>query len=250
MTTTTRRYGWKADLPDQQDLHYSAPRIALPPSMDMRPNCPPVYDQLSLGSCTSNSACGAFEFELKKQGLTDFMPSRLFVYYEERRDQGTTAYDSGASIRESVKVLHKRGVCAESEWPYDLNAYTQEPPESCYQDARKHLTLSYLRVQQDLPQMKTCLAQGYPILIGFTVYPSFESDEVARSGMVPLPAHGERSIGGHAVLVVGFHDNEQMFICRNSWGPDWGQSGYFMMPYAYLLSRSLASDFWTLRTVE
>ncbi len=98
--------------------------------------------------------------------------------------------------------------------------------------------------------MKGCLASGYPFVFGFTVYPSFESDEVARSGIVPIPGASEQTLGGHAVLAVGYDDTKNMFIVRNSWGSGWGLAGYFYMPYAYLLDNNLANDFWTIRVVE
>jgi C1A family cysteine protease len=101
-----------------------------------------------------------------------------------------------------------------------------------------------------LHQIQGCLASGYPVVFGFSVYESFETQEVARSGVVPLPKKGEKQLGGHAVLAVGYDDTAQSFIVRNSWGPSWGQDGYFTMPYAYVTSGQLASDFWALYTVE
>ena len=123
-----------------------------------------------------------------------------------------------------------------------------EPDPQCYADAIKHEALTYQSVDQNLADMKGCLASGYPFVFGFTVYPSFESDEVARSGIVPIPGASEQTLGGHAVLAVGYDDN--MFIVRNSWGSRWGLAGYFYMPYAYLLDNNLANDFWTIRVVE
>ena len=98
--------------------------------------------------------------------------------------------------------------------------------------------------------MKGCLASGFPFVFGFTVYESFESQEVAKTGMVPMPAAGESVLGGHAVLAVGYDDGHQRFIVRNSWGTGWGMQGYFTMPYAYLTERDLSSDFWTIRLVQ
>jgi C1A family cysteine protease len=98
--------------------------------------------------------------------------------------------------------------------------------------------------------MKGCLAEGYPFAFGMTVYDSFEGDEVAKTGVVQMPSPDEQVVGGHAVLVVGYDDSQQIFIVRNSWGSEWGMGGYFTLPYAYIVNPDLASDFWTLRRVR
>jgi C1A family cysteine protease len=97
--------------------------------------------------------------------------------------------------------------------------------------------------------MKGCLAAGYPFVFGFTVYESFESDAVAKTGVVEMPAPSEKVLGGHAVVAVGYDDSTQRFIVRNSWGPGWGMGGYFTIPYAYLTDSNLADDFWTVHLV-
>ncbi len=264
-TRRTARYGWAPDLPDARDHLFSAPQIALaalPPSADLRGTCPPVYDQGQIGSCTANAIAAAFEFDLKKQSLADFMPSRLFIYYNERAMEGHAGSDSGAQIRDGIKSIATLGVCSEDEWPYDDTPATsdggpfppgardgEKPTDQCYKDALSNQATTYSRVIRDLDQMRGCLAAGYPFVFGFTVYESFESQAVARSGVMPMPAPGEQVVGGHAVLAVGYDDSAQVFIVRNSWGTGWGQAGYFTMPYAYLTTRGLSSDFWTLRIV-
>lgn len=251
-TTTTRRYGWQPDRPDQRDHLFSAhwlDLLKIPSQVDLRAQCPPVYDQLALGSCTANAIAGALEFDQMKQKEQVFIPSRLFVYWNERDKEGTVSSDAGAAIRDGIKSVNKQGACPESEWPYDISRFTVQPAAQCYRDALLHRSVSYQRIPRNLTQMTACLATGDPFVFGFTVYESFESSEVATSGMVPMPRRNEQVLGGHAVMAVGYHDAEAMFICRNSWGPDWGDKGYFYMPYAYLLSSSLSSDFWTIRTV-
>jgi len=261
----TARYGWKPDLPDARDHLFSAPQIALaalPPSADLRAACPPVYDQGRIGSCTANAIAAAFEFETNKQSLPDFMPSRLFIYYNERAMEGHTATDSGAQIRDGIKSVASLGVCAETEWPYDDTPAGsdggqfppgardgEKPTDACYKDALDHRATTYSRVIRDLDQMRGCLAAGYPFVFGFTVYDSFESQEVARTGVVSMPSPDEEVVGGHAVLAVGYDDSTQTFLVRNSWGTGWGQAGYFTMPYAYLTTRGLAADFWTVHIV-
>jgi len=269
MTSAPRKlagYGWVPDLPDARDHIYTAARpvlTALPPSADLTGQCPPVYDQGRIGSCTANAIAAGFEFDLIKQGLTDFGPSRLFIYYNERAMEGHVGYDSGAAIRDGVKSVSKLGVCSESDWPYDDTPAVsdggpfppgardaEKPPPLCYTNALNNTATSYQRVTRDLDHLRACLASGYPFVFGFTVYESFESQIVAKTGVVPVPSPDEATLGGHAVLAVGYDDAEQRFIVRNSWGTGWGKKGYFTIPYDYLTNRGLASDFWTINVVS
>jgi C1A family cysteine protease len=247
------QYGWKPDLPDQRDHLYEAPfhlfRV-LPSQVDLRPGCPPVYDQGALGSCTANAIAGALEFDQMKQGESVMVPSRLFIYYNERVMEGTVSSDSGAAIRDGIKSVNKQGACPETEWPYDITMFDILPSSQAYQDALLHRSVHYSRVSRNIGQMKACLAAGFPFVFGFAVYESFESDEVASTGIVPLPAQDEQVLGGHAVLAVGYDDAQQRFLVRNSWGDSWGMQGYCTMPYDYLLNNGLSSDFWTIKTVK
>jgi C1A family cysteine protease len=248
-----KRFGWVPDLPDQRDFTFRVPRrtaAALPSAVDLRPQMPPVYDQGLLGSCTANAIGGAFEFELLKQKEEDFMPSRLFIYYNERVIERSVEEDSGAQLRDGMKTLANQGVCPEPMWPYVLSQFATKPTPECYAEAKKHLGVTYMRVAQDVPEMRGCVAAGYPFIFGFTVYESFESDAVARTGTIPMPESEERTLGGHAMLVVGYDNPKRLFLVRNSWGAGWGKKGYGTMPYAYFTSTDLSADFWTLRAVS
>ena len=254
MPLQIKRYGWIPDLPDQRDHLYAAPLEvvqALPSNVDLRPRCPSVFDQGQLGSCTANAIAGAIQFDQMKENLAQiFTPSRLFVYYNERAIEGTVASDSGAQIRDGIKSVASQGVCPEDLWPYVIANFAEQPPANCYQIAAQHTAVLYSRLAQNLTLMKGCLASGYPFVLGFTVYDSFETQEVAQTGVAPMPASGEHVLGGHAVAAVGYDDAQQRFIVRNSWGTGWGMNGYFTLPYAYLTQRSLSSDFWTIRIVK
>jgi C1A family cysteine protease len=107
--------------------------------------------------------------------------------------------------------------------------------------------LTYQKVPQVLWSLKTVLANGRPIVFGFTVYSAFESATVAQTGIVPMPSPSDQVVGGHAVVLVGYDDAADRFRVRNSWGTGWGQQGYFEMPYLYVTSASLASDFWVIQ---
>jgi C1A family cysteine protease len=248
-----QRFGWVPDLPDARDFMYSAPEAVLtklPTKADLRSKMPKIYDQGELGSCTANAIGAAFEFEQIKEGQTDFTPSRLFIYYNERAMEGTIDTDSGAMIRDGIKSVAKVGVCTETTWPYDIPKFTEKPPKTAYTEAKKHQALIYRRVLGNLHQMQGCLASGLPFVFGFSVYESFMGPEVAKTGEVPLPPRGEQLIGGHAVLAVGYDDKIHRFIVRNSWGTGWGMKGYYTMPYGYLTDPGLARDFWAIHAVE
>ena len=242
-------YGWLPDLPDHRDLLYSAiaPRVRkLPRKIDLQANCSPVEDQGQLGSCTANSLVGALEFLENKDGTSYVDLSRLFIYYNERVIEGTIDQDSGAFIRDGIKSLAKQGVCPESDWPYKIATFRKRPSVSCYRTAKKHRIISYHRINT-VDEMRSCLTDGFPFVFGFTVYESFESQKVAKSGVVDLPAAKEKVVGGHAVMGVGYDDSKKRFLIRNSWGADWGRKGYFTIPYTYLSDRNLSDDFWTIR---
>jgi C1A family cysteine protease len=253
MSYKISRYGWLPDLPDHRDFLYAAPAEisgVLPASVDLRPQCPPVYDQGQLGSCTANAIAAAIQFDQMKQKLAQiFTPARLFIYYNERVIEHTVASDSGAQIRDGIKSVGKLGDCPETEWPYVISKFKTKPVAKCYSDALKYKAVLYQRLTPVLGQLKGCLASGYPFVFGFTVYESFESAQVAKTGHASLPKPNEQSVGGHAVMCVGYDDAKQWFIVRNSWGDQWGMKGYFTLPYSYLISANLASDFWTIRVV-
>lgn len=246
-----RKYGYIPDLGDHRDFKYTIEKpILLPISVDLRSLMPPVYDQGQLGSCTANAIAGAIQFEQIKQKIKTFIPSRLFIYYNERVIENTIASDSGSQIRDGIKSVNSQGVCPEAEWPYIESRFIKKPTAKAYKDALKNQVLQYQAINQSLNDLKTCLASGYPFVFGFTVYDSFESDEVAKTGIVNLPSKSEQSQGGHAVVCVGYDDISKRFIVRNSWAADWGQQGYFTMPYEYILNNDLADDFWKITLVK
>lgn len=253
MAGPRRFYGCIPDRPDSRDALYAPPPPGpggLPSRADLRPGCPPVYNQGELNSCTANAIAAGLEFLQAKERLPQvFVPSRLFIYYNERVIEGTVDQDAGAQIRDGIHSVATQGAPPESLWPYEMSlVYTQPTPEA-YQAAQGHVSLLSFRLSQDLLAMRACLASGYPFVFGMVVYASFEDEAtVGQSGVVPMPAPGEAVVGRHAVMAVGYNDSSGRFLVRNSWGANWGQGGYFTIPYAYLGNPELAADFWTIRT--
>jgi C1A family cysteine protease len=247
-------YGGVRDLPDARDVSYAAPLSkfpkGLPKSVDLRPKCPPVYTQGKLESCTANAIAAAIEFDQMKQGAPRFVPSRLFIYYNTRAIENTIAQNAATRPRDGVKAVAKQGAPAERVWPYDAARFAKKPPQTAYDMAKQDIVTSYAAVARDINQMRGCLADGFPFVLGFAAYASFEGPAVKASGILAMPASGEKKAGDHVVLAVGYDDSKKSFIMRNSWGPHWGLKGYFWMPYEYLQDKHLAADFWTLRSVK
>jgi len=255
------KYNWARDHHDARDEYahscssfkLTAPS-ALPSSVDLRNFCSPVYDQGQIGSCTANALCGALEYlENKTQDFETngqfIQLSRLFLYYYERADNGGDVHkDNGAQLSTGVKILTNIGVSTEHTWPYVTWKTSLEPSTEAYTDAGTRKIVQAARVERDsgINGIKQVLASGYPIVFGFLVYDSFESEGVASSGVLNMPQANEQTQGGHAVMMVGYDDATQRVIVRNSWGAFWGQKGYFTMPYSYVIDRNLANDLWTI----
>ena len=241
-----RKYGWKRQLPDHRDQLYKPEVLSLPSFVKLG-NLPPIKDQGDLGSCTAHGLTSAVEFLELKDGHPLTLLSRLFLYYNERALEGTIKSDAGADIRDGIKTLKKNGDCDEKHWPYNVRAFAKRPTKTAYRVALAHDVIKYAAIGNNVNPLKSCLAAGFPFVFGFSVYDSFESDEVAASGVVPMPLPMESCLGGHCVYCVGYDDRDGTFLCANSWGNSWGQAGFFQIPYAYLSNQNLASDFWTIR---
>lgn len=254
------RYGAETDPQDDRDLLYAPMDVhaVLPQRVDLRPHCPPVHDQGDLGTCTAHAIAAAFQFEQKRLRLHSFPPSRLFIFYNQRSRQIALHQGTGVNLREGLKAVRQHGVCPEHHWPYrnEFSAIHIRPPARAYEAAQPHKILSYRRLTmgQHSPArfvhlLKSCLAEGFPFVFAFLVHESFESEEVRRSGVMPLPEHRESRITMHAVMAVGYDDHRKHVLVRNSWGPSWGHDGYFWMPYEYISRPEVTADFWTIRGV-
>lgn len=245
---------WKRDEPDDRDYKYIYRPKQIPvvkETIDLRKSMPEIYDQGKLGSCTAQAIASCYEYDqIKEKEKNIFEPSRLFIYYNERKIEHTTDEDSGATIRDSVKALNRYGVIPEDLWPYDIENFTEKPSEECYEEGKKHKIVEYRRVEQELEDIKGCLKEGNVISFGFMVYESFMNQHTQETGFMRMPKDNEEILGGHAVVIVGYIDTIKRFIVRNSWTSEWGDGGYFYMPYDFALNPEYCSDFWTIQRVK
>lgn len=249
--------GWLRDKLDERDYKYTlrvkAPTTMLP-SVDLRPKCPPILDQGNLGSCTACATTSMVQFVRNIEKFQDFQPSPLFTYYSTRLMEGTEQQDAGASVRDALLSTVKYGVVPELFWRYNIKNFTVKPPAGVWNEALKHQTLSYIRLNSTSVQdICSCLSQGYPFTVGIEVFESFMTSTVARTGIVPMPnVKKENVLGGHCMMAVGYEGvgTNQNLILQNSWGTKWGQRGFCKIPFAYITNPDWAGDFWTIRITE
>lgn len=289
----TNGMGWLRDLPDFRD--YTAGRnvvtpekkalgqrsvkadlkkvgvlemkpASLPASVDLRAWCTPIENQLNLGSCTANAGVGIVEYFENRSFGTYVDASRLFLYKVTRNFLGWTG-DTGAYLRSTMAALALFGVPHEKFWKYVVADFDKEPTSFTYALAQNYKAISYYRLDPAgtapdtlLTNIKTWLNAGLPSMFGFTVYNSYTQANV--TGRIPYPVLIDVTVGGHAVLAVGYDDSMRIkntklggvetvgaLLIRNSWGTSWGEAGYGWLPYDYVLY-GLATDWWTLIKAE
>lgn len=269
MNQTKRKLNWKPDRPDFRDWKYGAhmemkvPMVSYPAIADIETKMPPVFNQLDIGSCTSQGVGAGVDY-LQMLDIRDklvgkpeeFDPkvytpvSRLFIYAVERMIEGTPlSEDSGAQIRDGIKAVRSYGVCRETLWPYtEANAFVK-PHDECFTEAAHHKMLYAYRVDNSpgVNQILRSIIHGYPVVFGMSVYESFMSNHVANTGIVPMPKPYESIVGGHCMDIVGYNLKNRTYRVRNSWGLEWGMSGHCDIPMDMLENQDIASDMWTLR---
>ncbi|KAK9803812.1 hypothetical protein WJX73_002399 [Symbiochloris irregularis] len=232
----------------------------LPSRVDFRETglLPPVLNQGQLGSCVSNAASNGLRYLMAKEGIASFQPSRLFLYWYARMDvvpsETHTAppnprEDSGIyvhSVCSAITVYHS---CPEPLWPYNDNVdgpFSRPPDAQAQNWAHRKCEASFIPLHSNnLQDLKSALAAGFPVLIGIQVYQ--QSFMQSQNGIVTMPEQNDVAAGGHCILVVGYDDTQQVFIAMNSWTADWGDQGFCYMPYQYLASPNLSYDWDALR---
>jgi len=269
--------GWLPDYPDFRDYTVENESVkamlgkvgaekplkaGLPATTDLRPWCPPIENQGSLGSCTANAGVAMVEYFERKAFGKHVDASRLFLY-KATRNMLHWSGDTGAFLRSTMGALALFGVPPEEYWPYIVADYEKEPSAFCYAFAQNYQAINYYRLDPSgtsptilLSQIKTNLAGYLPSMFGFTVYNSYT--QAGTTGKLPYPTKGEKIVGGHAIVAVGYDDNMKIknanpgavetkgaLLIRNSWGTGWGMAGYGWLPYEYVL-KGLAVDWWSL----
>ena len=243
------KYHWVRDKADKRDYPYTLSGSQQSNIVDLRNYCSTIEDQGKLGSCTGNAIAGAIELLENRENRT-LDVSRLFIYYYERLIEGTVNYDSGAYIRDGIKACYTYGAPTENLWPYNISKFRTKPTNAAIIDAAKRKVKLYQRAA-DFNAVIDAINSGYPVIVGFNVYSSFDTKAVTNTGVMPYPnVNKEKLLGGHAVLIVGYNKNNNTFIVRNSWGKYWGDNGYFYMPFQVIQNNKMSGDFWVIKSIS
>jgi len=268
-------FGWDHDTPslyedestlkyihDDEDILNNSDVVDLRNTADF----PGVYNQLKLGSCTANALAFCYQFDMLKEKISfgpnkSPIPSRLFIYYYERKSENTINFDKGATLADGItKVLDVVGVCSEDDWLYDVTKFNVEPSKDAIENAKNHKAIKetsdkeFTAIHNTVNNIKNNLKLGYPVAFGLRLYESFSKISKSNPKM-PIPEKNEKFRGGHALVIVGFKEQEQVFIVRNSWGSYWGDNGYFYMPYSIIdavdesNNKKYSTDFWSILKV-
>jgi C1A family cysteine protease len=236
-------------------------KVSIPTSADLRPWCSPVENQGALGSCTANAGVGLMEYYERRAFAKHIDASKLFLYKATRNLLGWVG-DRGAFLRTTMGAMALFGVPPAKYWPYVVADFDKEPSAFCYSFAQNYQAIQYFRLDPPgtdnkllLNRIKAFVAAGLPIMFGFTVFSSI--GQARNDGKIPFPCRGERVLGGHAVMAVGFNDQTKIkndtcgeqttgaLLVRNSWGTGWGEKGYGWLPDDYV-RKGLAIDWWVL----
>jgi C1A family cysteine protease len=183
-------------------------------------------------------------------------PSRLFIYGNARKYEGTYGSDSGAQIRDGIKGVAQYGAPPETLWPYsDANPgpFNAPIPQAVYDAAVKLKALQYTKITLGTggTPLRSAIYNGTPFVFGFSVPAFFEDgswDPTTQA--LPMPNKQASFIGGHCVVGTGYDWTCTQFSfpviwCDNSWNLSWGVGGRFAMDARYFTSK-LASDIWVV----
>lgn len=239
-------YKWVTEHERNKSFKLKHTHISLPSESDFSQDLSFIHTQGDLGSCTAQTVTLSLEYFFNKLGSpTEFSP--LYVYYNERKLNGTIDEDCGASLSDAIQAIHQYKACREASWTYsdDDIKFKAKPPKEAYQEARilfKDKRLEHSNIPNKVKIIKQILAQKIPIVCGINVFPSFEYDEAEKTGIVAMPDACEYPIGAHAITLVGYNDATQQFKFANSWGPSWGDKGFGYLPYNYILNKNSDND--------
>ena len=242
--------GYIPSQPKPDDVYFeNINNEELPEYVNLKGYFLPVKNQGKLGSCSAFPISATYEYFAEKNNK-NVNVSELFIYYNARLARGKEKEDSGAYLSDAIEGVKKFGACFNSTWKYNVSKFHDKPSEEAYKEAKQFLADKYYRIQPNIKDLKFALAKGYPVIFGLKLYKSFYVRN--NTGIIPFPSAKEQKLGkygNHAMLLIGYSDQEKLFLVRNSWGTDFGESGYCYIPYDYLANPMYCSEAFIIQQI-
>lgn len=217
--------------------------------VDLRQFCSPIFDQQKIGSCCAVSLCGALEFLVNKNGQASKRLSPLFLFYNARKMSDSTDQIDGTMTPHANAAVMAFGVCDEAMWPYREETARQAPPKNAYTEATEFEAVQYARLGST-DEVKATVSGGLPVMFAADIGMGY-FDEAARTGR--MPAMGSIEDGrpcAHAMLIVGYDEDDKTWLVRNSWGEAFGERGYLRIPYDLFNRHVWNDDLWVIGRLE
>jgi C1A family cysteine protease len=251
---------------------------SLPSRVDLSRWCSPVVFQGGYNDCAANVVAELVEYYERKTARRNARISRLFLFKTAKNLVQVTG-NTGVYIRNVMGALTLFGAPPDKYWPYleggNLAKPTAtdprldaEPTAFCYALADDYRSVQYYRFdgrkgetgRELLLLARAHLATQVPFAFGIPLFESIHQS--MKTGKIPCPVRGEKQLGNHALLAIGYDDTMRIrnekpgaketvgaIYVQNSWSKKWGQKGFGWVPYEFIL-RDRARDFWTLTRAE
>ena len=204
---------------------------------------PQVRDSGCEGSCVGFAVAAALEDQIRKVRARGVTISPRYIYYYAREQGGfPTDCDTGAHLKDAVAILLQRGAVAERVWPYKAGEFGAKPPEAV--ERAVHYKISQAQRIHSIDELKAALQEARSVVGGLCLFPSAYTEEVSRTGRIPMPEPDECLRSAAAVCFVGFADTERLLKFRPPWGRRWGDHGYGYISYDY--AQRFLSDAWAI----
>lgn len=177
-----------------------------------------------------------------QHGLSRLQPSILAITYNARVLIGKKPAhtDTGFELGQACDAVRLYGACPNNQWPFSYATYAVKPP--AIRD-----TTFFSSAPIRAKDIKAVLVSGLPVMCTLKAYESFESLETATSHIVPVPhPQQEALLGGYSILITGFCDTLQAFLCQDCASTFFGTEGRFALSYRQAYNPENVSDFWSM----
>lgn len=211
-------------------------------AVNLRSATDSVYTQAPSDSCFAHAAVNALETMCDRAGM-NLRFSRAGVHGNALDIAGRVGGQGGADGSHIMQALNERGILLESQWPW--SRIGQVPPRDMPSALGKIVMLPMANPTLDNIKRKLCL--GIPVMMGMAVHQGF-----LQFGGNNWRTHdwdtGVLTTMAHAVCIQGYEDDCTRLYVENSWGRNWGDNGFFGLPYDKL--RAVGMGFWTIDDIE